>query len=182
MSRWHGMKWKMIIALLVILCSVSCGNGDREILFTFGSREIMTLPAGLNSFTQHVFVRRNIQGNYQNILGTTGFQDDDVKEIQPGRCSFTGVQGDEFFGNIDEVIIRVFNPDSDVEKREVFFRENILLDESGRLELFGSLGDFRDWVTVDEYDLEVIFIFRAVTSRTITFQIDMEFTALGDER
>ncbi len=172
------MRLAFLLASLLVVFG-SCTD-DNPVLFTFPVEERFILPAGLNIFTRHVFIERDVIGRYQEALSSSQFSDADVIEIQPGRARLVGVRGDEFFGNIDEVIISVIdrnNPDS---KREIFFREDVRLNEEGTLDLFGSLSEVKDWVSGERFDLEIVFIFRQVTSVTQELLIDLEFVAKGD--
>jgi|GEM_PF-4567984 len=172
-----AIRLLLFLGLLPVL--LSCGDED-EILFTFNVQEEFFLPAGLNAFTQHVFLERNVISNYGNILDATDYSDAEVVEVQPGRAQMRGRQGNEFHGHIDELIIRAVNPDDLSDKIEIFYQDRVRRDESGDLDLFGSTTEVKEWLSRDRLDLEVIFIFRTVTTQSQDLIFDLEFVAKGD--
>ncbi len=174
-----SMRFLRLLLLLSLIPFFSGCGEEEEILFTFTLQEEFFLPAGLNAFTQHVFLQRGAISNYMNVLEATSYTDDDVAEVQPGRAQMRGRQGNEFHGHIDELIIRAVNPDDLTDKIEIFYQDRVRRDESGDLDLFGSTTEVKEWMTRDELDLEIIFIFRTVTSQSQDLLFDLEFVAKG---
>ena len=142
---------------ILLFCLCSCRD-DEPVLFPLSFEENFTVPAGLNTFTIHVFSLRDIPTFYSQQIQNLA-SDEEVSSILPGRASLNALFSNIDFSVIEEVIVYVTDSNDSDDRREVFFRQDIPFNTDDQLLLFASLSEVIDILENDTIDIELEFDF-----------------------
>ena len=165
---------KLFPLLFVTLLFANCKEEDT-VLFEMAYQAEFTIPAGINPFERHYFYIRDIPvGSYLSANGVTA---DDLQSINPGTARlstiFSGTSSYEF---IREVSIRIYTDDEDNWK-EVFWRNQIPLNQGEDLDVFGTLIDARHYFGNQRLNIIVVMDLQGAPQQTTETRLTFNFQA-----
>ncbi len=147
---------------LLVLSITGCSSG-RTPLFEIQNEVDFILPGGLNTIETHVFVIRDVPSFFRTGLMNNGFSESDVVSIGATRATISSSGQVLDFSFMSRVSIRAISQSDTGLNKEMFFLENIPLNQSGELRLFSSITELVDILSEDVFDLEIRITLRNAT-------------------
>ena len=136
---------------------MSCGD-DRVVLFDMEFEAEFDIPAGLNTIETWYFDIPNVNTFYSSFSG--GIDEAAITSIYSSTCTLDGRFGLIDYDFIRDIYINAWDPTDITSKRELFYRENIPIDDSNEIVLFGNLANVKEVLNNDLVNLEVRINFR----------------------
>lgn len=165
---------KLFPILLSIILLTTCKNDDA-VLFEMAYQAEFTIPAGINPFERHYFYIRDIPvGTYLSANGVTA---DELKAINPGVARLSTIfSGGGQYDFIREVSIRIYTDDEDNWK-EVFWRNQVPLNQGEDLDVFGTLIDARPYFENQRFNIIVVMDLQGAPQQTTETRLTFNFQA-----
>lgn len=152
---------------------------DANILFQINMETDFSIAPGLNTFETFIFPVSRVPTNIDAFIVNT--DPSDIEGIYPMRATLTAP-----FVNFDWSIVRLVSvhaistTDPDLQK-EIFYQDQISLNEQNELRLFSSSTEVKDLLLDQSINIEIRFNFRNITPAEIPSRINMSFFADGTE-
>jgi len=161
----------------MLLLFSNCRKND-DFLFEMEYINDFTITAGLNPFAGiHIFETSNIPTNSLPIFSQNGVTEEDLSAINPGTAFMQGIFTDTDNGYIQEVSVKIFNPDDPTVEREIFYRTQVPENSSGNLALIGTLVNAKDFLKNEEFGIRVEFRLRDISPESVDMRLDFSFFA-----
>ena len=160
----------MIYLLFLPLLWINCGD-DLLPLAEMPYQLQFTIPAGLSPFENWYFVIEDIPNNKNAIFSNSGLTDEDILEIRGKSANLISLFSNAEFDFIHDISIRIYNDNID-DFRELFYRTDIPLNDSGDLGLIGGETDIQRFLQESTYNIAIKIIPRASTPEVIDCRFD----------
>ena len=169
----------MRIALFIsILFLGSCSNAP-DALFQITTEAEFEIAPGLNTIETFIFPINQVPTNFTAL--SNGADPNTIGSIQPSRAIITAPFVNFDWSIVREVSVRAISRRNPELNFEIFFQDQISLNNQNELRLFSSLSDVKDILIDESFNLEVRFNFRNITPAQIPSRIEMNFLANGTE-
>ena len=166
--------------LFVVLAGILCGGCNKNDNHLFEMKYIadFTIQAGLNPFAGiHVFEINNIDGNSLAYLSQNGSTAEDISAVNPGVSFMAPIFTDGNYGYIQEISIKMYSMSDPSFEKEIFYHDQIQINQSGDLQLIGTLVDVQDFLWDDEFGIRVELRLRDFSPETNETRLDFSFFA-----
>lgn len=166
-----------IITLLVSLL-LSCTKDEGEVLFemVYPNFEV-SIPPGLGTLSSHVLNISNIDTNIDFFLNNAGITAEQLNTISPARATLTSLDGFDF-DIIDEISIRICDPQDINCNLEIFYLDNIPFNIGAELRMQPTLADVKQFLTLEQFRIELVIVqLRDITPILIESELDISFEA-----
>lgn len=150
-----------------------------DALFQISTEANFDIAPGLNNIETFIFPISQVPTNFAALSG--GVDPNTIGSIQPSRATITAPFVAFDWSIVREVSVRAISPRNPELNREIFFQDQISLNNQNELRLFSSLSDVREILIDETFNLEVRFNFRNITPAEIPSRIEMNFLANGTE-
>lgn len=156
---------------------MSCGD-DRVVLFDMEFEAEFEIPAGLNTIETWYFDIPNVKTFYSNF--SAGTDDAAITTINAASCTIDGKFAIIDYDFIQDIYINAWDPSDISTKREVFYREDIPIDDASEIVMFGNLANMKEVLDDDLVNLEVRVNFRN-TPTNLEHRLTLRFQAFEEE-
>jgi hypothetical protein len=163
----------VLIALTAL--SISCNGEEDKPAFTMAYEMDFDIPAGLNTFVNHVFPKGPLNTSIQNFSGQ--FPLADIKSIRTIRATVSPVFSNTDFSVIDESIIDIFDPDDSNDLFEAAYTIQVPNRQLSTLELVPSLTNLQEVMIKDKFGLNFEFRLRTISTTNQTWRLRLELGA-----
>jgi len=153
--------WLLAVAVLF----QNCDNTPRA---EFPFQAFVTIPAGLNVGLSHNF----------NVFDVTGLNNTQLLDAQPRYAILTVEYGEV---NVDFIQQAFLYSVKDSVIQEAAYQTQLPINNAQFAELFPSLGDFKDHINQQEFDMRLKLIFRSIPITETRIRIDFAFTGTLNE-
>ena len=150
-----------------------------DALFQISTEASFDIAPGLNNIETFIFPISQVPTNFAALSG--GVDPNTIGSIQPSRATISAPFVAFDWSIVREVSVRAISPRNPELNREIFFQDQISLNNQNELRLFSSLSDVREILIGETFNLEVRFNFRNITPAEIPSRIEMNFLANGTE-
>lgn len=133
--------------------------------------------AGLNPFDTHYFVIYDIPSDTTAFFTVNNVTKDNIKVITPKSMRMTAIFANVSYAFLNEVSVWIVSPDDPDDRKEIFYRDQIPLNEDGVLDLIPSLSDVSEYIYKGSYHLEVRLKLNSTTTQSIDTRLDYRFRA-----
>lgn len=171
-------QWYFLLSTAAVLAGWSCNkNDDRAPGFDLIYQQDFVIPAGIGVFDVHHFQIHNIPTRYQQSLDQQGKTDADITGIQTVQATLSGVFGDADYAVVDQVSVRVFDPDAPNDYIEIAYRYPTPLDPGNSLPLIPTLADSKRFFKSSRVSLDIAIWLRSTTQTEIESRLNLQMTA-----
>ncbi len=168
------------LGLFSLCCSwSSCVTEGGEVLFDVDIEADFDIAPALNTFETFYFPINRVPTNISAFVGTT--QRDAIGRILPARADVTAVFTDIDWSIVQEVSVWMISTQDPDRRAEIFYQDQISLNNQNELRLFSSNSEVSDMIFEEAVNLEVRFRFRNITPGEIRSRLQMKFLAFGTE-
>lgn len=145
-SRWLSVICASapLLLLLAVASLVGCGKDTPPGVRLAYPPALVEIDAALNPVGAHTYVLPKQPTDQARFTRETGVAWSDWERIVPRRASLQINEPGLGWGFCEEVIIRAFTGDDPRQSREIFYRDQIRLDEGARLDMIPSEVDVLD--------------------------------------
>jgi hypothetical protein len=165
--------------LLLIVLFAGCRK--KQIGFEMMYRRDFTFPIGLDAFRSHNFEFKEIACDTSIFFQANSTTAKQVTRIEPQTMTIRSTFGgaDNTFNVIDKVEVWVSDPSRPSLTAQIaFFRDNVPLNTSSRLDLVPNNIDMRPFlIDGNRFNLRINLRLRGTTERSIEAQWDATFFA-----
>ncbi len=173
------MKY-LFFLLIFCLTFPSCIDRESEI-FSMTNEAEFNIPAGLDNILTHIFVIENLPSTLVAAANQEGFNLDDISRVNSSTAEFLGKFENIDYNNVQRVAVNLVDPNGVLPTREIYFQESIPLNQTGPLQLFGSLSDVKDLLSQPTHNIEIELQFRSPTTLTLENRFIYNFVAFDNE-
>ncbi len=168
---------------LFVLCTcliflLGCQD-NRTRLFEMQFDADFQVPGSLNNIETFYFPIQNVSTFYDVQAGA--LSSDDIGAINSFRCTLSPIFAAIDYSFIQNISVTAIDPSNSNNRQELFYLDPNPLDNTGNLELFGSLGNHKSFLTKDLIHLEIRIQFRYSTPMTFDNRLTMTFQAFDEE-
>jgi hypothetical protein len=150
---------QFILLLLTGSLFFSCNN-ETPAFYLFKENDI-TIPPGLSTIETHFFIVNNIPNTFRSELEIRGILPEQIKSVNAGQGTFSPVFESFNYGIMDEVSVWLVSATDPGIRREIYYREQIPLNQENELRLLSGLANLKDFLLTEEkYNLEIQLNFR----------------------
>ncbi len=165
--------------LFILYLLFSSCTDTPDALFQISTEANFDIAPGLNNIETFIFPISQVPTNFAALSG--GVDPNTIGSIQPSRATISAPFVAFDWSIVREVSVRAISPRNPELNREIFFQDQISLNNQNELRLFSSLSDVREILIDETFNLEVRFNFRNITPAEIPSRIEMNFLANGTE-
>lgn len=133
--------------------------------------------AGLNPFDTHYFVIEDIPSDTAAFFTAHQVNSDQIQAITPKSMRMTAIFANASYAFIYEVSVWIVSPDDSSDRKEIFYRDQIPLNEDGVMDLIPTLSDISAYLYQGSYNLEVRLQLNSTTTQSIETRLDYSFRA-----
>ena len=167
------MQLFRLICLSAMLIFIGSCGGNEEPKVRISLEADVDIPAGRNALISHVFLLRNLR-TVPDVTITDELKAN-IIEVFSTRGEMRGRFGPIDLSIVDDVSVRAVSRENPSLTKEVFYRENVPLDERNDLLLFSSLSNTSDILLDETVDIELSIRFKTVTSFPIEAKLFLNF-------
>lgn len=173
---------RIYLFMLLVLGLLSCGNDDEaDFLFEVPYQTTFTIPAGLDPFQGHFFVRK-IDSRMAANLSERTLTEEDILSVDPRAATMTVVASNARYNFIREISVRIYAEDPQINPtapwKELFYRDdNNLLDAGSLVDLIPSLVNAREEALEEEFYIVVVLFLRTPSPQSIETRLDFSLIA-----
>ena len=171
----------VVACLALILLGLGCGKDNRDFIFEMVYPDInFEIPAGLGTFTAHVFEVPEMQSNIDFYLSNNSLDTSEIVAINPVFARIQALDAGVNFEYIREISLRLCptGPEPCTAIDEVFFIDNFTTLRGDRIDLVPSLRNAKRDLTEQEFKMEVVFVFNYITPYSVACRMDLNFEAV----
>ena len=171
------MVMRICLLMLLVLGVVSCRNDDEaDFLFELPYQTTFTIPAGLDPFQGHFFIRK-VDSRMAANLSERTLTEEDILSVDPRAATMTAVGSNARYNFIREVSVRIYAEDPQNNPtapwKELFYRDdNNLLDAGSLVDLIPSLVNAREEALEKEFYIVVVLFLRTPSPQSIDTRLD----------
>ena len=169
----------MRLSLFIIILFLGSCSDSPDTLFQITTEAEFEIAPGLNNIETFIFPISGVPTNFAVL--SNGADPNTIGSIQPSRATITAPFTNFDWSIVREVSVRAISPRDPALNFEIFFQDQISLNNQNELRLFSSLSDVRDILIDESFNIEVRFNFRNTTPAQVPSRIDMNFLANGTE-
>lgn len=167
---------KYFVLASCLLFAQCGGNEDVERFSIYHSLDF-TINAGSNTLDTHFFRFLPVFSFYKDQLAANNIAEDDINRVDPKSCEFGSVFSDIDLDFIHEISIQIFATNDPTNRREIFFLDPVPLNAGKNLNPFPALPDIKDFVSADNFGIEVLLRYRYIPTENIPMRLEMLFAA-----
>ena len=135
-----------------------------------------TIPSGLNQFGgTHIFEINNINSNYADIIAENLTTGSSITTITPGRSFLESIFESSQYNYVNEISVKIFSLDDPTFEKEIFYHNLIPENQSGDLDLIGTLVDAKEFLEKEKFSIRVEFKLRNISPITVDTRINFSF-------
>lgn len=170
----NKLKYNVIFIILII--SFSCKENTPNELFEIESVSSLTIPAGLNTITTHIFTLPNITSSLQAQLANKNIKLSDLQSINPKDVQLTALTSNVEYSFLSDISVRYVEL-KDLNQKEIAFLDPVPFNAKSSIHLFPTLVDLKDFFKVDRYNLEIRIRLREFIPKSVDTRLDLRFAA-----
>lgn len=179
MKNIHITLFLFLLTAMVLFTS-SCKK-DSDPLFTMDTEARFTIPAGLNTVETFFFQIRDVPTFFDVFSSTVNLDSVEITQLIGRDCNMKPVSEAIDLDFIHSMNIFILNPSDSTDRYEIFFMDVIEFGSKNNIRLFNSVVDVQEFMRRERVDLQVEVTFRQVTFRTVEYELDMSFSAFGNQ-
>ncbi len=170
---------RLRLFIFVAFLSYSSCTEDANILFQMNMETDFSIAPGLNTFETFIFPISQVPTNINAFIGSN--DPNGIEGIYPMRATISAP-----FNNFDWSIVRLVSIDlisttDPTLRKEIFYQDQISLNEQNELRLFSSSTEVKDLLLEQSVNIEIRFNFRNITPAETPSRINMSFFADGTQ-
>jgi hypothetical protein len=165
-------------APFLLLSGLSCDKGqDVAPGFDMLYQENFIIPVGISEFEVHHFQFENIPTRYNQYLDQHKKTDAEITSIITSKAAITGIFGDANLDFIDQVSLRIYDPNTPNDYVEIAYRYPVPLDPGNNLPVIPSLADSKRFFSQSRVAIDVVIWLRKPTTQESEVRLDLEMKA-----
>lgn len=166
---------KYLLLLLPVLLFSNCQK-EEPFLFEIPYVIDFDIPAGLGTFDTHIFEFTGIPSRINGVLAQQNIAVEDISRINARLGRFTAIFSGPTYNFIREVIVEVYDTQNqNTNAREVFFRNQIPLNNGDQLILDPSLPDVQEFLLKDNFNIRIELRLQSISPTLVETKFEFSF-------
>jgi hypothetical protein len=136
----------------------------------------IVISAALNPFESQYYIFRDIPTDIDEYIRINNINRSDITSILPRSCTLRNISSNTGLNFLEEVLIRIYDPNDPDLKYEIFYNDIIPLNAGREIVLYPNERDVKDYLFSDFYTIEIVLRrFRDAPTENIDARIDFSF-------